>query len=382
MDADNRIYRDLQRYLDRLPSGFPEVESGLDIRLLQRFFTPEEARLAVQLSMKPEPLGRIYNRVKHTGISLEKLKETLHRMMLKGTILTREDGYDEAHYCNAEFAAGGIYNFQVDRLSKDLLTDWRQYQAERRAKARPARGGALPLRTVPVEQSIPIPEKYKVSDYDSVRTLIENAGGRIAVANCICRQTAQIMGTGCKKTDLTEACLLIGPDHAKRHVEMGIGRYITKEEAFNILDKAREAGLVLQPENSRRPEAICCCCGDCCVLLTMLAKHPRPVELYATNYYVEVRREECTGCGICVEKCQLNARVMVGSIAEVNLDRCIGCGSCAALCPVKATILCKKEPERVPAKDKDTFNANLLSGKIGRWNMLKIRAKMKLGMKV
>jgi len=382
VSTENQVYRDLQKYLDRLPGGFPEVESGLDISLLKRFFTPEEAGMATQLSMRPEPLERIYHRVRESGISLEELRRLLDRMMLKGTILTVQEGYDETHYCSAEFAMGGIFNFQLNRLSKELLTDYHQYQAERRSKARPGTGGALPLRTIPVAESIPLPEKYRVSDYDSVRNLIENARGKIAVANCICRLTSRILGDGCKKTDLIEACLMIGPDHARRHVDMGIGRYISKEEAFQILDKAQQAGLVLQPENSQRPDTICICCGDCCVLLTMLNKHPRPVEMYVTNFYVEVDRGLCNGCEVCVEKCQLGARAMVDGIAEVNLDRCIGCGNCVALCTAGANKLRKKEPEKVPPKDKDTVNMNILSRKVGTWNMLKIRTKMLLGQKV
>lgn len=382
MDTESQVYRDLQKYLDRLPGGFPEVESGLDIRILKSFFTPEEAKMAVQISMKPEPLERIYSRVKKSGMSVEELKQLLDRMMRKGIILTNEEGYDETHYSNAEFAMGGTFNFQIDRLTKDMLTDYHQYQAERRTAERPGIGRRLPLRTIPVEESIPVPEKYQVSDYDSVRNLIENARGQIAVANCICRQTSRILGDGCGKTDLEEACLMIGPDHAKRHVEMGIGRYITKEEAFGILEKAQKAGLVLQPENSQRPDAICCCCGDCCVLLKPFTKHPRPVELYVTNYYVEVDPELCNGCQECVEKCQLGARVMVDGIAEVNLDRCIGCGNCVVLCPSNANRLQKKEPEKVPLGDKDTVNMKALAGKVGAWNMAKIRMKMRLGLKV
>ena len=382
MDNENRVYRELQQYLDRMPGGFPEVESGLDTKLLKRFFTPGEAGIAMQLSMKPEPLRRIYNRVGKSGITIEELRSILDRMMRKGAILTVAEGYDETHYCNAEFAMGGIFNFQINRLSKELLADYHQYMAERRSKARPGTGEGLPLRTIPVEESIPVPEKYRVSDYDSVSKLIENTPGQIAVANCICRQTSRILGNGCQKTDLEEACLIIGPDHARRHVDMGIGRYVSKEEAFEILHKAQQAGLVLQPENSQRPEAICCCCGDCCVLLKMLVKHPRPVELYITNFYAEVDRALCTGCEVCVEKCQLNAREMVDGIAEVNLDRCIGCGNCVVLCPEGANKMRKKEPEKVPPKDKTTVNMKALAGKVGAWNMLKIKTKMLLGLKV
>ncbi len=382
MNTENQVYRKLQRHLDRMPGGFPEVESGLDIKLLKQLFTPEEAEMATQLSMKPEPIIRIYNRVKGSGMSIEELRQLLDRMMRKGLILTVEEGYDETHYCNAEFAMGGIFNFQLNNLTKDLLTDYHQYQAEKSQRQKPVTGMGLPLRTIPVEQSIPIPEKYRVSDYDSVRKLVGEARGKISVANCICRLTSQILEDGCQKTDLIEACLMIGPDHARRHVDMGIGRYLTKEEAFELLDKAQQDGLVLQPENSKRPDTICICCGDCCVLLKMLNNHPRPVEMYITNFYAQVNPELCTGCEVCVEKCQLNALDMVEGVAEVNLDRCIGCGNCVALCQDKAITLLKKEPEKVPFKDKDTVNMKTLAGRVGGWNMMKIRAKMLLRMKV
>lgn len=380
MNNGEQVYRDLQRHLDRMPGGFPEVESGLDIKLLKRFFAPEEAAMAVQLSMKPEPISRIYNRVKNTGISIDELREMLDRMMRKGIILTEEEGYAETYYRNAEFAMGGIFNFQLNNLSEELLTEYHTYSAERRAREKPT-GGGLPLRTIPVEKSIPVPEKYHVSDYDSVRKLVGEARGRISVANCICRLTSQILGEGCQKTDLIEACLMIGPDHARRHVDMGIGRYLTKEEAFELLDKAQRDGLVLQPEDSRAPDTICICCGDCCVLLKMLNQHPRPAELYITNFYAEVDPELCLGCNICAGKCQLNA-ITINDIAKVNLDRCIGCGNCVALCPQGAMKLVKKETEHVPPKDKDTVNMMALARKIGGWNMFKVRLKMLLGMKI
>jgi Na+-translocating ferredoxin:NAD+ oxidoreductase subunit B len=382
LTAADRVYRDLQRYLDRLPAGFPEVASGLDVRLLQRLFTPEEARLAMHLSMTPEPFRRVYGRVRGSGISEAACRRLLDGMLHKGTILSVEEGYDEPRYCSAEFTAGGIYNFQVNRLTRELIEEYRQYLAE--SRARPVRRGpwVRPLRTIPVEESIPLPAKYRVADYDSVRRLVENAAGKIAVTDCICRQSQAILGEKCRRTDLYESCLLIGSDHARRHVEMGIGRYITKDEAFDILRRAQQAGLVLQPENSQRPEAICCCCGDCCVLLRMLPNHPRPVDLYDTNFYVEVDREKCTGCEVCVEKCQLDARVMTGGIAEVKLERCIGCGNCVALCPAGANRLVQKEPAKVPVKDKTAYNMKVLSGKVGRWQVFKLRLKMRLGLKV
>jgi ferredoxin len=390
MATEDSIYRKLQKFLDRMPAGFPEVESGLDIRLLKRFFTPEEAELAIQLSMKPEPIRRIYGRVKKSGMSLGKLQKLIDQMVHKGTILTSEEGYSERHYSSAAFSVGGIYNYQVDRLTKDLIEEYWQYQSEARSKARPVvkapkknRGKRmLPLRTIPVEKSIPLPEKMKVSRYDDVRKLIENVRGKIAVANCICRQSRDILGKPCTKTDLRETCLIVGPDHAKRHVDMGIGRFITKEEALDILGKAQDAGLVLQPENSKRPEAICCCCGDCCVLLKRVTESPRPADLYVTNYYVEVIPELCNGCEACVHMCQLNARVMIDGISVVNRDRCIGCGNCVTVCETQATHLQWKEEEIPLFKDKDDYHMTMLSNRVGKKKMLLLKTKRFLGLKV
>ena len=382
MDTESRIYRELQQHLDRLPSGFPATDSGVDIRLLKRFFTPEEAKIATQLSMKPEPLNRIYNRVKKTGMTKDKLQQILDQMHLKGTLLKSEEGYHEKHYCNAGFGAGGTYDFQVGRLTKDLVKDHYQHMAETRPKPKAGQKRTLPLRTIPVEKSIPVPGKFKVGNYDNLRRIIENVKGPLAVVNCICRKDHDLLEESCSTTDLRETCLMIEPDHAKRQVDMGIARYITKEEALDILKKAQDAGLVIQPENSQQPEAICCCCGDCCVLLQSLKKHPRPVELYETNYYVELIPESCTGCEECVEICQLDARDMVDGVAAVNLDRCIGCGNCVAVCEYDATRLMKKEAEKILVKDKDALNMKMLSNKVGRLNVQIMKMKMMLGLKV
>lgn len=41
----------------------------------------------------------------------------------------------------------------------------------------------------------------------------------------------------------------------------------------------------------------------------------------------------CTGCGICVERCQHGALKIAKNKAEVNLDVCVLCGYCSKSCP-------------------------------------------------
>jgi len=48
------IYERLAEHLDNLPGGFPRTESGVEMRILRRLFTPEDAKLAVHLTLIPE----------------------------------------------------------------------------------------------------------------------------------------------------------------------------------------------------------------------------------------------------------------------------------------------------------------------------------------
>ena len=203
MATMTQVYRDLQKHLDKLPIGYPRTESGVEIRILKRLFTPEEAIIATKLSMAPEPLSGIYKRVKETGMSIEELERVLEHMVHKGTILTNKKD-DEKYYRNAMLAVG-MFELQVDRLTKGFTKDLLQYLDE--AFATELYRTKIPqLRTIPVEKGIPH-ERY-VSTYDNVRQIVESVDGQIVVANCVCRQAKDVIGESCTHTDLRETCLV------------------------------------------------------------------------------------------------------------------------------------------------------------------------------
>ncbi len=379
MKQEEKLYRDLQKYLDRMPISFPATESGAEIRILKHLFTPQEAEIALQLSMIPESIERIHKRLKSRGMSVEELQKNLDQMVHKGSIYGTTEG-DKKVYGSMPLAIG-MYEYQVERLTEDFAKDFLQYLDE--SFAREVSKTKIPLlRTIPVEKSIPIPDKYQVSNYDNVRYLVENAVGHIAVANCVCRQTKDLVGENCSVTDLRETCLLLSPHEADYYVNVGIGRYITKEEALDILEKAQVAGLILQPVNAQNPEAICCCCGDCCGILTSVKKLPRSADYYSSNFYAEINPELCSGCQLCVEHCQMDAAFMNDGIAAINLDRCIGCGNCVVTCALNAIQLKKKDKEQPLARTMDDMYTKILMRKVGKLRMLKIGAKMLLKQKV
>jgi len=49
-----------------------------------------------------------------------------------------------------------------------------------------------------------------------------------------------------------------------------------------------------------------------------------------------VDKEKCMSCGICVEKCPVDAISMQTEKAQINMDACIHCGTCHSVCPQEA----------------------------------------------
>lgn len=360
MAKEEQIYRDLQKHLDSLPIGYPATQSGVEIRILKQFFNPEEAEIATYLTINPEPVARIYERARATGKSIEEVQNILDGLAHKVCITTSTEG-GEKLYRNSLFVVG-IYESKVNRLTLGFLQDLGQYSQEGFGREL-FRVQTPQLRTIPVEKSIPLPEKYQVNSYDSVRELIEKNTGQFAVANCICRQSKDLAGESCSLTDLRETCLILD---GEQYINYGIGRPISREEAIAILEKAQEAGLVLQPLNSQQPEAICCCCGDCCGILRNIKQFPRPADYYASNYYAEIDPESCTGCQTCIERCQLDAPFMTNGVATINLDRCIGCGNCVVICESDAVQLKKKEQETIPLKNIAALYDKIAAEKSGK----------------
>jgi len=42
----NKIYQKLADELDKIPNGFPKTKSGVELKILAKLFTIEEAKLA------------------------------------------------------------------------------------------------------------------------------------------------------------------------------------------------------------------------------------------------------------------------------------------------------------------------------------------------
>lgn len=326
----SQVYYDLREQLDQYSLGFPATESGVEMKILQKLFTEEEAGMYLNLSMMLEDAGSVAKRI---GKDPEGVAQLLERMVDKGLIFRVRKG-DSVKYAAVPFVVGS-FEYQLKDMDREFAELYDQYFVE--AFARHGFGVEPPMRTVPVNKSIDY--AWPVEPYEDVRGIIKGKD-TISVSKCICRVQQGLLEKGCDKP--LEVCFQFG-SHAHYYVDKGMGRFISTDEALKIIDSCEEAGLVPQPFAAQDAGGLCNCCGDCCGILRGIKLYPKPAERVLTNYYVEVDPEACAACGTCTDRCQMEA-IEVGSadVAEVNRDRCIGCGLCVPTCPSSALTLRKK----------------------------------------
>ena len=179
-----------------------------------------------------------------------------------------------------------------------------------------------------------------------VEEMIE-AAETIVVQPCDCRK----LGENCNRP--VETCIWLD-DGARRALDRGHGRRLSKEEAIQLLHHADKKGLMHTADSEWRERglhAICNCCAcDCYPFLAaqeLGTKGVWPKSHYAAQYHAAL----CNQCGACVKRCHFEAFYHDGAIVEidgrskkgVSFDpaKCWGCGLCANTCPQDAIEMTK-----------------------------------------
>ena len=173
----------------------------------------------------------------------------------------------------------------------------------------PMSSGSFPvgvglMRVIPIESAID--GESRKADYEEISKYL-NENDIFTVSPCSCRTDREVMGEGCGhlKEDM---CIQMG-HAAEYYIRTGRGRQITREEAFEIIKRAEENGLMHEIPNtdgSGKTHAICNCCGCGCLSLRT-AEMFKNVDMVRSNYISEVDPEKCVACGQCVENCPVNA---------------------------------------------------------------------------
>ncbi len=328
------VYKKLARKLDELPNGYPETQSGVEIRILKKIFSPEDAEMALKINPFPETAEAIAQRL---SIPLDQMQKILDTMVEKGQIgSARLKG--EQVYMLVPFVVG-IFEFQLNRLDKELADLVEEY-----APSLMTTVGSVPpavMRVVPINAQIRA--QQEVHPYEDIRQTLEKAKS-FQVMQCICRKEAALQGRPCKHS--SEVCLSFS-QHEGAFDRYHMGRIITKEEALAVLDKAEEEGLVHCTYNVQSGQMfVCNCCPCCCGILRGTKYFKAPHLMARSNYVAFIDPDACTACGTCAdERCPMNAIKQENGYYKVDPERCIGCGVCTPTCPTDAITLLRKPEE-------------------------------------
>jgi electron transport complex protein RnfB len=348
MDAE--VYHLLAERLDSLPNRFPATQSGVELRLLRKLFTLDEAQLASVMNLEAEPVSGIASRA---GVDPREARNNLKTMAAKGLIDIRR-GEGEFGFALKPFVVG-FYETQLPHMDDEMAALFEQYFGE-------TRGGilrAVPAlhRVIPVEQAIPF--QVEIHPYERASELLERARSW-GVRNCICRLQQKLVGKGCERP--LEACLVFA--HVEHAFDRSkVDRIITKEEALRILRATEEAGLVHTAGNFRDGiDYICNCCTCCCGILRGIAEFGITTAVARSDFHIVVETEVCSGCGACIERCQFNALSPAGATVVVDYSKCVGCGLCVESCATDGLRLARR-----PSGEIDQPPAN-----IGEWRSQRV----------
>ncbi len=320
-------YERLADALDRLPNGYPRTESGLEIRILERICSPEEAGLAALLTATPEPAATIAGRA---GRPTRSVRHALFALARRGIVWLEEEG--EVRFRLAPFIVG-IYEAQRELLDHELAHLVEDYLAGGGARGimapRPALHRVLPAAsTVKSEAILP---------YDDVRALLMEQSG-FRVGECICRVQQERLGETCSFP--TKVCLSFSATGARARPGD-----LTRDEALALLDMTEQVGLVHTVTNVTEGVGyICNCCGCCCGILRGITEFGIADSIAYANYVAFIDPELCADCGTCVERCQVGAIAEGEGFSVVDPTRCIGCGLCVTGCPNEVARL-ERKPE-------------------------------------
>jgi NAD-dependent dihydropyrimidine dehydrogenase PreA subunit len=174
-----------------------------------------------------------------------------------------------------------------------------------------------------------------------VENLIRESSFRFILHQCLCRSLEP-----CRHFSPEIGCLFLG--EGAREIEPALGREASVEEALAHHRKALDSGLIpmagklrwdslwLGVKQADQLLTICHCCDCCCYFKLYRFLPPEAARGLQKMEGLEVQvQDACDGCGICVERCFIQAMQLRNGKAIVG-ENCRGCGRCALVCPQKA----------------------------------------------
>ena len=280
--------------------------------MLDRVLNKEQVRFCLNFKKTRVPYS-IPELAKMNNMTEEECTKMVHDLRFIGIIEQNRAGTPDKHlqYELPIFVPGSAeFMMMQDKITDEhpematffnLMT---QLPLQGITESVPPGGAGIGMHVIPVEkaislenQSVPVEHLSRWIDmYD-----------KYGISECSCRKQQAMRGEGSGEIR-GDYCIGMG-DMAEYMDDRGIGHYITKEEVYEILERAERHGYVHQITNidgEGKIVAICNCAPGVCNALRTSQLFNTP-NMSASAYRAHVEKEKCVACGKCVEVCPVGA---------------------------------------------------------------------------
>ena len=294
----------------KLPGGMKE--NHMDFWILDRMLTKQEVRF--MLSFKKRRVGLTTKELaKRNNLPVRKTQKIIDHLLWIGILEQNRDNEDHhIQYLIPKWVVGsGEYMVEHKTLADEhpevatMFNLAPQEPLELAAKLVPPGGAGIGMHVIPVEKAIDAASEsvsvehlsHWLEKYDTFCSMV-----------CACRKAQRIRGEGVGDIE-GHMCIGVG-DIAEFLVTSGKdAKYITREEAMDIIMRAERKGYVHQITNLDGPNrivGICNCSPGSCYGLRTSQLFNTP-NMSRSAYRAHVDAEKCVACGKCVEVCPAGA---------------------------------------------------------------------------
>ncbi len=299
---------------DNIPRKLPGQmkENYMDFWVLDRVLTKEEAEFLLSFKKKRVPLTT-KELAQRNQMSIEETQKMVDHLLWIGILEQNRDNADHhIQYVIPKWVVGsGEYMVEHPTLPDEkpevatMFNYAPQEPLEFAAKMVPPGGAGLGMHVIPVEKAIPNNSQsvsieylsHWIDKYDTFCAMV-----------CACRKAQRIRGEGVGDIE-GYMCIGVG-DIAEYLVTSGKdAHYISKEEVYEILERAERKGYVHQVTNIDGPDrivGICNCSPGSCYGLRTSQLFNTP-NMSRSPYRAHVDEKNCVACGKCVEVCPAGA---------------------------------------------------------------------------
>ena len=297
--------RYLIKYTNTMKTDDPEFWA------LNEVLTKEEARFLLNFK-KTRVAYDTKQLAKMNNMTEEECQKMIDHLLWVGVLEMNRENADHHKQYNVPIFVPGSAEFMMmnDELTAqhpnlatffNLMT---QMPLENVTPMIPPGGAGVGMHVIPVEKAIE--HENQSLDIEHISHWL-NKYDKYSVGQCTCRKQQTMRGEGSGQIN-GEFCMGVG-DMAEYCVDRGMGRYISYEEALELLERAERHGFVHQITNvdgENKIVAICNCAAGVCNAIRTSQLYNTP-NLSRSAYRAHVDKTKCVACGKCVEVCPVGA---------------------------------------------------------------------------